>query len=131
MSENELRRRMRQSSVERSVSVTSEVANSVNNSIVDDVFYPSVETAGRLTEEETMEVGSIPCSIYKAYIQSAGYILSAFVLSMFVVNVVGTGRKLEIIKPKPNKFSYCRWIEFVGMSSWWLAHWLNVGVVVS
>lgn len=108
MSENELRRRMRQSSVERSVSVTSEVANSVNNSIVDDVFYPSVETAGRLTEEETMEVGSIPCSIYKAYIQSAGgYVLSAFVLSMFVVNVVGTGRKLEIIKPNTIKLSYC------------------------
>lgn len=87
-----MRRRTKQSSVERSISISSEVVKSTNSSIVDDVFYPSVETGGRLTKEETVEVGSIPFATYKAYIQSAGgFFLSTFVLLMFVVNVVGTG----------------------------------------
>lgn len=61
--------------------------------MVDDVLYPSVDNEGRLTEEEKVEVGSIPWSTYKTYVQSAGgFILSMFVLMMFVINVVGTGK---------------------------------------
>ncbi|KAI9560845.1 ABC protein [Daphnia sinensis] len=77
------------------------------HSVTDDELYSNVDTGGRLIEEEKIEVGSIPSHTYKSYIKSAGgYILAAFVLSMFAVNVVGTA-----------------------MSSWWLAHWLNTGVV--
>ncbi|EFX63846.1 ABC protein, subfamily ABCC, partial [Daphnia pulex] len=67
----------------------------------------TVDTGGRLVQDEKVEVGSIPMETYNTYIKAAGgYLLATFVFSMFVINVVGTA-----------------------MSSWWLAHWLNVGVV--
>ena len=66
------------------------------NHSVDDELYPSVDTGvdtgGRLIQEEKIEVGSIPLETYNTYIKAAGgYILGFFVLSMFIVNVVGTG----------------------------------------
>lgn len=55
-----------------------------------DEFIPTAD--GRLTEEEMMEKGSIPVSTYKTYIKLAGgYMLSIFVLSLFAVNVIGSG----------------------------------------
>lgn len=103
------------------------------HSVTDDELYSNVDTGGRLIEEEKMEVGSIPCKTYKAYIKSAGgYILAAFVLSMFTVNVVGSG---TIIFRFHERIQCClTYVSFhvpSAMSSWWLAHWLNTGVVVS
>ena len=64
---------------------------------------------GRLTEEETIEVGSIPFSTYMFYVRCAGGILVALlVVVIFSINIASSAS-----------------------SSWWLAHWLNVGVAVS
>lgn len=64
---------------------------------------------GRLTEEETIEVGSIPFSTYMFYVRCAGGILVALlVVVIFSINIASSAS-----------------------SSWWLAHWLNVGVANS
>ena len=73
--------------------------------MTDDELYPSVDNVGRLIEDEKVEVGAIPFSTYKTYLKSTGgYILSFFVLSMFVINVVGTGNLmryfLDLINPR-------------------------------
>jgi hypothetical protein len=52
----------------------------------------TVDTGGRLVQDEKVEVGSIPMETYNTYIKAAGgYLLAIFVFSMFVINVVGTG----------------------------------------
>ena len=64
---------------------------------------------GRLTEEETIEAGSIPLSTYMFYIRCAGgFLLTLLVVTIFTINIASTSS-----------------------SSWWLAHWLDVGVAVS
>lgn len=63
---------------------------------------------GRLIEAERVEKGSIPITTYLVYLRYAGgYFLSLFVLMTFIVNIGSTS-----------------------FSSWWLAHWLHVGVAV-
>ena len=56
----------------------------------------NVDTVGRLIEKEMVEVGAIPFSTYKTYLQSiGGYAMSFFVFFLFVINVVGTGKSLR------------------------------------
>ncbi|XP_046652903.1 ATP-binding cassette sub-family C member 5-like [Daphnia pulicaria] len=103
-------RKRKQFATKRDSSATSKESVLANHSI-DDELCPSVDitvdTGGRLVQDEKVEVGSIPMETYNTYIKAAGgYLLAIFVFSMFVINVVGTA-----------------------MSSWWLAHWLDVGVV--
>lgn len=84
--------RRKQSLLERSISTSVDLLIN-HNSIADDGLYSNRDSIARLTEEEKVETGSIPWSTYKAYVQAAGgYILSAFVLIIFIVNVVGTGQ---------------------------------------
>lgn len=50
---------------------------------------------GRLVEEEKVEVGSIPTSIYHLYIKYAGgYLIAMIALVFFIVNVGSAGKKL-------------------------------------
>lgn len=50
--------------------------------------------SGRLTEEEKMEVGSIPWRTYYMYVQCAGGLIVAFlVMITFIINVGSTGNK--------------------------------------
>ncbi len=79
----------------RDSSATSKESVLANHSI-DDELCPSVDitvdTGGRLVQDEKVEVGSIPMETYNTYIKAAGgYLLATFVFSMFVINVVGTG----------------------------------------
>jgi len=61
---------------------------------------------GRLTEEETMETGSVPLRTYWFYVQSAGgFLVFLLILFMYTLNIGSNSG-----------------------SSWWLAHWLHVGV---
>ena len=63
---------------------------------------------GRLTEEETMETGSVPLRTYWFYVQSAGgFLVFLLILFMYTLNIGSNSG-----------------------SSWWLAHWLHVGVAV-
>jgi ATP-binding cassette subfamily C (CFTR/MRP) protein 5 len=109
---------------------TEAVSQHENRLTKTDEFIPTAD--GRLTEEEMMEKGFIPVSTYKTYIKLAGgYMLSIFVISMFAVNVIGSGndQNLKIICFKA--YFYSSLLYLIAMSAWWLAHWLNVGVVVS
>lgn len=110
-------RKRKQFASQRSSSATSDESVLAKYS-VDDELYPSVDTGvdtgGRLIQEEKIEVGSIPLETYNTYIKAAGgYILAIFVLSMFIVNVVGTGinnnflyivKKLSSIKLNPMRY---------------------------
>lgn len=98
----------------------------------------TVDTGGRLVQDEKVEVGSIPMETYNTYIKAAGgYLLAIFVFSMFVINVVGTGmnylkrRNLKVLNQLNPIFLIKLNFFLEAMSSWWLAHWLDVGVVVS
>jgi len=64
---------------------------------------------GRLTVEDTIEAGSIPLSTYVFYVRCAGgFLLTLLVVLIFTINIASTST-----------------------SSWWLAHWLDVGVANS
>lgn len=83
---------------------------------------------GRLTEAEKMEKGSIPWNTYHVYIKAAGgYVLSIIVLLVFMVNIFSTG----ILFHYRMESQHSWWNFHLALSSWWLSHWLNVGVAVN
>ena len=84
---------------------------------------------GRLTGAEKMEKGSIPWGTYHIYIKSAGgYILALIVLLIFILNVFVTGKFRILLRFFLPTFYFTS--MSIAFSSWWLAHWLNVGVAV-
>ncbi|XP_057372866.1 ATP-binding cassette sub-family C member 5-like [Daphnia carinata] len=96
-----------QSSPATSIPSSLAIESLASNKTTNLAFQQQIPVAmnGRLTEAEKMEKGSIPWSTYDIYIQSAGgYILSLLVFFTFVLNIFSTA-----------------------LSSWWLAHWFNVG----
>jgi hypothetical protein len=95
-------RKRKQFATKKDSSATSKESVFANHSI-DDELCPSVDitvdTGGRLVQDEKVEVGSIPMETYNTYIKAAGgYLLATFVFSMFVINVVGTG--INYSKPR-------------------------------
>ncbi len=51
---------------------------------------------GRLTEEEKVEIGSVPAATYRTYVKAAGgYLLTAVILLFFVVNVGSNGKSIS------------------------------------
>ncbi|KAK4005312.1 hypothetical protein OUZ56_007029 [Daphnia magna] len=96
-----------QSSPSTSIATSLAIESSASKKTANLAFQQQIPVAmnGRLTEAEKMEKGSIPWSTYHIYIKSAGgYILSLLVLLTFILNIFSTA-----------------------LSSWWLAHWFNVG----
>lgn len=50
------------------------------------------ENTGRLTQEEKVEIGSIPAETYRVYVKAAGgYFLTFILLLFFVINVCSNG----------------------------------------
>lgn len=79
-------------------------------------------------EAEKIEVGAIPLKTYTTYIKYAGgYFFSFFVLLIFIINVSSTGIILNYCTLKVLYYSL---LFLTALSSWWLAHWLSVGVAV-
>lgn len=81
--------RRRKQSVARSISVSTE-GTALEGSTVE---ISDEENAGRLTEEEKVEVGSVPAETYRIYVKAAGgYFLVFGILLIFVINVGSNGR---------------------------------------
>jgi len=80
-------------SISKSLSASSTTNDSPNKKKIDvELSKSDAKNAGRLIQDEKMEIGSIPWKTYQLYIKSAGgYIISFLVLLTFIINIGSTG----------------------------------------
>lgn len=61
--------------------------------------------SGQLMQVEERGKGSVPCEVYKVYIQAlGGWLVFLFILALFIVNVGS-----------------------IAFSNWWLSYWIKQG----
>lgn len=83
----------RKQSVARSISVSTE-GTALEGSTVE---ISDEENIGKLTEEEKVEVGSVPAETYRVYVKAAGgYFLAFILLLSFVLNVGSNGKNMNL-----------------------------------